>query len=46
MKQKSMDGVSFLSTFTDPNAKAGARAPVFRILSNRAIYDHGWIAAV
>jgi hypothetical protein len=40
-----MDGVSFMSTFTDPNAKPVRRRQYFEILSNRALYDNGWIAA-
>ena len=43
--QKPMDGVSFLSTFTDANAKPIRERQYFEIFSNRAIYDHGWIAA-
>ena len=43
--QKPMDGVSFMSTFTDPNAKPVRQRQYFEILSNRAIYDNGWIAA-
>jgi arylsulfatase len=42
--QKPMDGVSFLSTFTDPNAKPVRERQYFEVFSNRAIYDHGWIA--
>jgi arylsulfatase len=43
--QKPMDGVSFLSTFADANAKPIRERQYFEIFSNRAIYDHGWIAA-
>jgi arylsulfatase A-like enzyme len=43
--QKPMDGVSFLATFTDPNARPVRERQYFEILSNCAIYDHGWIAA-
>jgi arylsulfatase len=43
--QKPLDGISFLSTFTDPNAKPIRERQYFEIFSNRAIYDHGWIAA-
>lgn len=43
--QKQFDGVSFLSTFTDANAKPVRERQYFEIFSNRAIYDHGWVAA-
>jgi arylsulfatase A-like enzyme len=43
--QKPFDGVSFKSTFTDANAKPIRERQYFEIFSNRAIYDHGWIAA-
>jgi arylsulfatase len=43
--QKPMDGASFLTTFTDANAKPVRARQYFEILSNRAIYDSGWIAA-
>lgn len=43
--QKPMDGVSFVSTFTNKNAKPVRTRQYFEIFSNRAIYDNGWIAA-
>ena len=43
--QKPMDGVSFLSTFYDANAKPVRDRQYFEVFSNRAIYDNGWIAA-
>ncbi|MGB5322631.1 sulfatase-like hydrolase/transferase [Lutimonas sp.] len=43
--QKPMDGVSFLSTFHDANAKPVRNRQYFEVFSNRAIYDNGWIAA-
>ena len=43
--QKPMDGVSFLSTFNDANAKPVRNRQYFEVFSNRAIYDNGWIAA-
>lgn len=43
--QKPLAGVSFLSTYTDANAKPVRERQYFEIFSNRAIYDHGWIAA-
>ncbi|RED23250.1 arylsulfatase [Flavobacterium cutihirudinis] len=45
VEQKPMDGVSFLSTFTDKNAKPVRTRQYFEIFSNRAIYDNGWVAA-
>lgn len=43
--QKPMDGVSFLSTFTDAKARPVRERQYFEVFSNRAIYDKGWIAA-
>ena len=43
--QKPMDGVSFLSTFTNADAKPVRNRQYFEVFSNRAIYDNGWIAA-
>ena len=43
-EQKPLDGVSILSTFADPNAKPVRERQYFEILTNRAIYDKGWIA--
>ena len=45
IKQKPMDGVSITSTFGDAKAKPVRERQYFEILSNRAIYDRGWIAA-
>jgi arylsulfatase A-like enzyme len=45
IEQMPMDGVSIASTFDDPNARPVRERQYFEILSNRAIYDHGWIAA-
>jgi arylsulfatase len=39
-----MDGVSIASTFDDAKAKPIRQRQYFEILSNRAIYDKGWIA--
>jgi arylsulfatase len=44
VEQKPLDGVSFLSTFDSPNAKAVRQRQYFEVFSNRAIYDNGWIA--
>ena len=43
--QKPMDGISFLSTFTNADAKPVRNRQYFEVFSNRAIYDNGWIAA-
>jgi hypothetical protein len=45
VKQKPMDGVSFLPTFDAPNAPQAHRRQYFEIFSNRAIYDQGWMAS-
>jgi arylsulfatase len=45
IEQKPMDGVSIASTFGDAKAKPVRERQYFEILSNRAIYDRGWIAA-
>lgn len=45
VEQKPMDGVSFLSTFTEAEAKPIRDRQYFEVFSNRAIYDNGWIAA-
>jgi arylsulfatase len=42
--QKPMDGVSIASTFYDAKARPVRQRQYFEILSNRAIYDKGWIA--
>jgi len=43
--QKPMDGVSIASTFASARAKPVRERQYFEIISNRAIYDKGWIAA-
>ena len=45
IEQKPMDGVSFASTFGNANARPVRERQYFEIFTNRAIYDHGWIAA-
>jgi len=45
IKQKPMDGVSFLATFNNAKAKPVRTRQYFEVFSNRAIYDNGWIAA-
>jgi arylsulfatase len=44
VKQKPLDGVSILSTFASAKARPVRERQYFEILSNRAIYDKGWIA--
>jgi arylsulfatase A-like enzyme len=44
--QKPMDGVSMVYTFNDPKVKSTRNTQYFEILSNRAIYQDGWIAAI
>jgi len=43
--QKPMDGVSFYPTFTDAEAPEVRTTQYFEVLSNRAIYHEGWVAA-
>jgi arylsulfatase A-like enzyme len=43
--QKPMDGVSIASTFASAKARPVRERQYFEIISNRAIYDKGWIAA-
>ncbi|MCM5662489.1 arylsulfatase [Galbibacter mesophilus] len=45
VKQKPLDGVSFMSTFTNANAPEVRTTQYFEILANRAIYHEGWVAA-
>ncbi len=45
VKQKPLDGVSFLETFTDSKAPEVRTKQYFEVLSNRAIYNDGWVAA-
>jgi arylsulfatase A-like enzyme len=44
VKQKPLDGVSIVSTFASAKARPVRERQYFEILSNRAIYDKGWIA--
>lgn len=44
IEQKPMDGVSFLSTFDDPEAPEVRTRQYFEVFSNRSIYDDGWKA--
>ena len=46
IQQDSFDGVSFASTFNDPNAKEVHRTQYFEVMGSRAIYHDGWIASV
>jgi arylsulfatase len=45
VQQKPLDGKSFMATFTNPNAKEIRETQYFEILSNRALYHDGWVAA-
>ncbi|KAB1069808.1 arylsulfatase [Tamlana haliotis] len=45
VKQKPIAGKSFMSTFTDANAPEIRTTQYFEVLSNRAIYHEGWVAA-
>ena len=45
VQQKPMDGVSFYSTFEDADAPETRTTQYFEVLSNRAIYNDGWVAA-
>ena len=45
VKQKPMDGVSFLATFDSAKAPEAHTRQYFEIFSNRAIYDRGWMAS-
>ncbi|MBW8172183.1 sulfatase-like hydrolase/transferase [Ornithinimicrobium sp. Arc0846-15] len=42
--QKALDGVRITSTFNNSAAKPVRERQYFEVLSNRAIYDQGWIA--
>jgi arylsulfatase A-like enzyme len=46
IQQDPFDGVSFASTFNDPNAKEVKHTQYFEIMGSRAIYHDGWIASV
>jgi arylsulfatase len=45
IKQKPIEGVSFLSTFASASAPEVRTAQYFEMMGNRAIYKDGWIAA-
>jgi arylsulfatase len=45
VKQKPIDGTSFLSTFTNANAPEIRKTQYFEVFSNRALYHDGWVAA-
>lgn len=44
VKQLSLDGKSFASTFTDKNAAEIRTTQYFEVFSNRALYKDGWVA--
>jgi len=43
--QDRFDGVSFVSTFNDANAKEVKHTQYFEVMGSRAIYHDGWIAS-
>lgn len=43
--QTPFDGVSMVYTFDDPKAPDRHTTQYFEMFGNRAIYDHGWVAA-
>jgi arylsulfatase A-like enzyme len=45
VKQKPIDGVSMEYSFSDPKAVSHRQTQYYEMLGNRAIYDHGWLAA-
>lgn len=45
VEQQKLDGTSLVYTFDNPQASSQRQTQYFEILGNRAIYDHGWIAA-
>ncbi|KKW91768.1 hypothetical protein CAF53_17110 [Sphingobium sp. LB126] len=44
-KQKPMDGVSLLPTFSDAHMPEVRSRQYFEVFANRAIYDKGWMAS-
>ncbi len=45
IEQKPIEGVSMLYSFDDASAKGQRTRQYFEMLTNRAIYDDGWVAA-
>jgi arylsulfatase A-like enzyme len=45
IKQRPIEGVSMVYTFTQPAAPSTRRTQYFELFGNRAIYHDGWIAA-
>ncbi len=45
VEQKPIEGVSFLETFTNPNAPETRKTQYFELLVNRGIYHDGWMAS-
>ncbi|WP_082333738.1 arylsulfatase [Mangrovimonas sp. TPBH4] len=45
VKQKPIEGVSMLKTFTDPKTPEFHTTQYFEMVGNRAIYKDGWVAA-
>lgn len=46
IRQQPLDGISMAYTFDQPEAPGRRRTQYFELMSNRAIYHDGWIAAV
>lgn len=45
VEQQKIEGTSLVYTFDDPKAASKHETQYFEMFGNRAIYDHGWIAA-
>lgn len=45
IKQQPLDGISMAYTFDHPQASGRRRTQYFELMSNRAIYHDGWVAA-
>ncbi|MEH0157124.1 arylsulfatase [Limibacter armeniacum] len=45
IKQRPIDGKSFMSTFTNTDAPEIRTTQYFEVFSNRALYHDGWVAA-
>jgi arylsulfatase len=44
VKQKPLEGVSLVYTFSDPKATTKHPTQYFEMTGNRGVYDHGWVA--
>ena len=45
VKQSPIEGVSMAYTFNSPSAPTNHATQYFELMSNRGIYDHGWMAS-